>query len=297
MKTQELEKIVAASTFTPEQVALLKTTVAKDTTDDELALFMHVCKKSGLDPFARQIYAIKRKNRRSGKDEMTIQTGIDGYRVVAERTGMYAPGKEPSYVYDKDKRLVSATAYIHKRVGDAWFEVSATAFYSEYVQETNFIWQKMPHVMLSKCAEALALRRAFPNELSGVLTNEEMLQADGEENSVPMPKAKPKVDVIEAAQVAEPDDEPMPPAEDISQDTESPPPSADPMTGGKSYDPEAKIDRDTQKMLWAKVRYAKITEDKIKKTISLMWNIESTSDLKNKQLDTLVQLINKGAIK
>ena len=142
--------------FNKEQIDLLKRTVAKGTTDDELSLFMHVCKKSGLDPFSRQIYAVKRWSTKENKEVMTIQTGIDGYRLTAERTGCYCPGKESIFNYDKDNKLISATAYVKKLAGGLWHEISATAFYEEYVQldkngNPNNFWSKMKHTMLVKC--------------------------------------------------------------------------------------------------------------------------------------------------
>ena len=163
----------AAVTFSEDKIELLKRTVAANTTNDEFALFAHVAQRTGLDPFARQIYAIKR----GGK--LTIQTGIDGYRLIADRTGCYAPGREPSFGYDEGL-LVSATAYVKKLVAGQWHEVAATAFWAEYFpgDQQGPMWKKMPHTMLAKCAEALALRRAFPAELSGVYTREEMEQAE-----------------------------------------------------------------------------------------------------------------------
>jgi phage recombination protein Bet len=193
------EMVEKKSGFSPDQVELVKKTVCRGATDDELMLFLHICQRSGLDPFAKQIYAIKRQVQ--GRDVMTFQTSIDGYRAIAERTGCYAPGKEATYVYDKEGALVSATAYINKKVGGQWFEVSSTAHYAEYCPKwwdskkgewkTPDMWVKMPHAMLAKCAESAVLRRAFPNEMSGTYTQDEMSQADTvQERHVAMPKRK-----------------------------------------------------------------------------------------------------------
>lgn len=169
--------------FDRDQIDLIKNTICKGATDDEFMLFMHVCKKTKLDPFVKQIYPVKRWDSKLGKEVMTVQTGIDGYRLIAERTGAYSPGKEPSFVHDADGRIISSTAYVKKRTADGmWHEVAATAYYEEYVQKnksqqpTSF-WLKMPHNQLAKCAEALALRKAFPGDLSGIYTQEEMEQS------------------------------------------------------------------------------------------------------------------------
>jgi phage recombination protein Bet len=151
---------------------LVKRLYCKGSSDDELELFLHACKRTGLDPFMKQIYAIKRGN------SMTIQTGIDGLRLVAERTGNYSPGRESSFAYDDKGNVISATSYIKKRTSDnTWHEVAATAYMDEYNPKQG-LWSKMPRAMLSKCAEALALRKAFPAEMSGLYTNDEMQQAD-----------------------------------------------------------------------------------------------------------------------
>lgn len=164
------------------KLELIKRTICKGATDDELQLFVHACKKTGLDPFMRQIFAVKRWDTSARREVMTIQTGIDGYRLIADRTGKYAPGRDTEFGYDGEGRLQWAKAYIKKMTPDGqWHEISAIAFWDEYVQTTKdgkatIFWQKKGHLMLSKCAEALALRKTFPAELSGIYTKEEMSQ-------------------------------------------------------------------------------------------------------------------------
>lgn len=169
--------------FSKEQVDLIKATVAKGTTDDEFALFLYVAKHTGLNPLLRQIHAVKRWDSKLQREAMAIQVGIDGYRLMADRTKNYAPGPEPVFVHDKDGKLVSATASVKKYLRGEWHTISATAFFSEYVQKTkegkaNSMWEKGGHFMLAKCAESLAIRKAFPGETAGVYGDEEMLQAD-----------------------------------------------------------------------------------------------------------------------
>ena len=172
----------AENGFTAAQVDLIRQTAAKDCTDTEVAMLLVTAQRAGLDPLARQIYMISRWDAKARRNIATPQTSIDGYRLIADRTGMYAPGREPTFTYAAEGELVSATAFVKKWVGGQWHEVAATAFWDEYVQATkdgkpSFMWAKMPHTMLAKCAEALALRRAFPANLSGLYTDDEMAQA------------------------------------------------------------------------------------------------------------------------
>jgi len=170
--------------FTPEKIELLKRTICKEATDDELELFLYVAERSGLDPFLRQIHAVKRWNNATGKKEMTIQTGIDGFRLLADRTERYAGSDEPVFVGKTPEGYpAQATVTVYKIVGGRRVAFTGTARWEEYVgtkkdgQPTSF-WHRMPHGQLAKCAEALALRKGFPANTAGLLSDVEMMQAD-----------------------------------------------------------------------------------------------------------------------
>ena len=180
-------------TFNDDQVKLIKSTIAKNATDDELQLFLYQAQKTGLDPLARQIHFVKRGQ------QMTIQTAIDGFRAIAARTGQHAGTSDGIFdgvAKDKDsygnefERPEKASVIVKKIVQGLVTEFSATARWGEYFPgaKQGFMWTKMPYTMLEKCAEAKALRKAFPEDLSGMYTNDEMQQADKKDiKSVPKP--------------------------------------------------------------------------------------------------------------
>jgi phage recombination protein Bet len=177
--------------WTPDQVKLIKDTICAGSTDDEFKLFLYTAKRTGLDPLVRQIHAVKRWSSELKREAMAIQVGIDGYRVIAERTGTYAGQDAPVYTFTKDFELESATITVYRLVAGMRVGFSAAAFYEEYVQTikdggANRMWSKMPRVMLAKCAEALAMRKAFPNDLSGIYTDDEMSQAGEPKHHAPV---------------------------------------------------------------------------------------------------------------
>jgi phage recombination protein Bet len=167
-----------------EQIELIKNTVAVGATDTELKLFLYQAEKRGLDPLTRQIHFIKRQ--RWDKDSKgyievgTIQTGIDGFRLIADRTGKLSGIKRGVITNDKGE-LVRAWAEVFRK---DWTEPAREEVsFKEYCQlgkegQPMGLWKTMPETMLKKVAEAAALRMAFPENLSGLYSDDEMSQAD-----------------------------------------------------------------------------------------------------------------------
>jgi len=188
-----------------EQKALLKRTVAKGTTDDEFALFLWVAKKHKLDPMTRQLHCVKRWSSALNIEVMAIQIGIDGYRSMAARYADYGGIDEPEYQYKPDGTLELARVRVWKKGFD--HPTVGIAIWDEYKPDLTkpaaFMWKKMPKAQLAKCAEALALRKAYP-DLADIYTDDEMQQAD--DNHAPSGRemtvggAEPAVGTIEAAQ-------------------------------------------------------------------------------------------------
>lgn len=205
--------------FTNQQLALIRKTVAADTNQDEFDLFCHTARHLRLDPLRRQIYAFVYNKDKPAKRRMSIITGIDGFRTIAERTGNYRPDEdEPTFEIDAEARgpanpagIIKATVRVWKYSHGEWHKVTASAYWEEYaplkegwsetIQEqigtwpdgnpkmatkpapgavrtvtldTSGQWGKMPRVMLAKVAEALALRKAWPDDFSNVYADEEV---------------------------------------------------------------------------------------------------------------------------
>ncbi len=202
--------IRASDAFSGSQLALIKSTVAADCNAQEFDLFVTVARNAGLDPFRKQISALVFNKNKPDKRRMAIVTTIDGLRVIASRSGRYRPDEEEArYEYDADLKspinplgLVKAAVKIWiadtAREG-GWRPVMGVAYWDEFAPvsdewgedpetgkrrptgkktlDTGGNWGKMPRVMLAKCAEAQALRKAFPEDLSALYAPEELDQA------------------------------------------------------------------------------------------------------------------------
>lgn len=194
--------------WTPQQLAALRQMGIENAPEGDLAVFMHVAQRTGLDPFAKQIHMIGRKTKswdpqtrqETWETRYTIQTGIDGYRVTANRAANAAKdileyedtewcGPDGQWV-DAWVDPVHPPAAARVVVVKNGRRYAGTAMYAEYVQTyfdkktqqavPNSMWVKMPAGQLAKCAEALALRRAYPHDLAALYTDDEMGQADNQ---------------------------------------------------------------------------------------------------------------------
>lgn len=184
-------------------IALARKSIAVDLTPAEFDHFLHMCRHSGLDPLRKQIYAIVVNKDKPDKRRVTYVTAIDGYRTIADRTQSYRPGQRSTEVSKDDRDpitnpqgIISATASVWKHVQGEWHEFSETVYWEEFAPlreiwafnkdigrkaptgkfelDRSGQWGKMGRVMLQKCAEAQALRRGWPDELSGLYISEEV---------------------------------------------------------------------------------------------------------------------------
>jgi phage recombination protein Bet len=195
------------ATFTDQQVAALRHMGVDGASPADLAVFFHVVKRTGLDPFARQIYMISRKSK--GETKQTIQTGIDGYRLIGRRAA------------DARHESISVSAPEWARADGQWMPVwsaewgtplaarvtitrggepfTAVALFDEYKQtkydgNLTAMWAQRPAGQIAKCAEALVWRMAFPQDLAGVYVEDELQHADG--GPAPRPTRESAADVL-----------------------------------------------------------------------------------------------------
>src|SRR5579883_581807 len=190
----------ALKEFTPQELALIRRTVARDCNDDEFRLFIHMCKSVHLDPLRRQCFAFIFGKDGRERRQMTLVTSIAGYRTIAERTGNYRPDdKAPRYEYgEKDPfanplGIERCEVTVYKFAHGEWHPVIGEAWWSEHVplkeewdererRKTGKVWIdpkkpgwiKMPRLMIAKIAEAAALRKAWPDDFSNVFAQEEI---------------------------------------------------------------------------------------------------------------------------
>lgn len=183
-----MSEATALTLYSPKQIDLIRRTVAKDCDQAELDQFIHICRAVRLDPLRRQIYAFVFNKDNPKYRQMTVVTAIGGYRSIAERTKAYRPDdRAPRFeMGEKDAAknplgLIRCEVTVYKHAHGEWFPVVGEAWWDEYVplkdgaiESRKTGWVKMPRIMLAKCAEANALRKAWPDDFAGVEVEEEI---------------------------------------------------------------------------------------------------------------------------
>lgn len=189
----------ATLTFTADEQRLIRDTYANGASESEFKVLLAIAQTRNLNPLLREIFFVKRWDSDKGREVWQAQVSIDGFRSIAERTGLYDGQDEPELTYDEQGRLLSARVRVYRK--DWGRPAVGVAYWGEFVQTKKdggptSMWLRMGRIMLAKCAEAQALRKAFPQQLSGLYTPEEMSQASRADEDAPsvvrsLPVAKP----------------------------------------------------------------------------------------------------------
>ena len=191
VREQATTTALATVTITEAQSDLVKRTIAPDATPDELQLFFHDCQRQGVHPLDRMIHFTKRG--KGGK--YTPITSIDFMRQRAADSGEYAGNDDAVFTGKPGTDDFTATVIVWRLVQGQRCAFSATARWKEYKPAPgpsgngDLMWKKMEHIMLAKCAEALALRKAFPKQTAKLYEWAEIAQAGAFQNEQPMPVA------------------------------------------------------------------------------------------------------------
>jgi phage recombination protein Bet len=185
-----LDTIIGRTRYSKSDKDLLRKTLCKDATQDQFDLFMRQCQRLQLDPFLKQAHLVVRKG------QAALQVGVDGYRLLAARSREYAGNDAP--LFEGEEKLaggrthpVKATVTVYRLVpGGGRLAFSASVLWSEFYPgdgAMGFMYREKPYLMLGKCAECQALRKAFPAETSGVVAEED-LEVSEDQQSPPMSK-------------------------------------------------------------------------------------------------------------
>ena len=186
-KVEQGTTALAAPMVTPAQLELVKRTIAPDATPDELQLFCYDCARQGVHPLDRLIHFTKRG--KNGK--YTPITSIDFMRQRAADSGEYAGNDDAVFTGKPGTDGFMASVTVWRIVQGQRCGFTATARWNEYKPapgssgNADMMWKKMEHIMIAKCAEALALRKAFPKHTAKLYEWAEMANAGVFEKAPP----------------------------------------------------------------------------------------------------------------
>ncbi len=153
-------------------VKTMQETVARGTTPAEFALFVQYCKATGLNPFKKEIWCIK------ANQGLQIMTGINGFWTIANSSKDF-DGAEVGLINASgewvktvpDNSFIGAWCRVYRK--DRRIPMEGEALLADYAKGFG-LWKTAPRIMIKKVAESIALRKAFPQELNGLYTREEM---------------------------------------------------------------------------------------------------------------------------
>jgi len=167
----------ASAAFSEEQKQIVRDSLANGASEQEFTILWEMAKARNLDPLKREVFFVKRWDSQRQREIWSIQVSIDGLRLQAARTGDYDGQDDTEFEYDKNGGLTLARTRVYRKGITRPF--IGTAYWKEFAQtnkegKLTSMWANKPHVMLGKCSESLALRKAFPDETAGLYTTEEM---------------------------------------------------------------------------------------------------------------------------
>lgn len=237
--------------FSEDQLKLIISTVAKGATSEELKLFLYRCKNMGLDPLKPGMVHFIKYNNSPG----TIVVGIDGFRSRAAQTGKHT-GTKRGIIRDESLRCIGAWAEVYR---SDWQHPAREEVPFEEYSTGKGSWAKMPETMIKKVAEVAALRMAFPDELGGIYSADEMALAS--------------------------QDDFVPPV--VSPNTLSNVPQSG--AGGANNNDHGNITEKQQRLLWARKQDAGLSDNIYKALLQNIAGVSTTKDVKWRFMDPLLK--------
>ena len=174
-----------------ELIKVLESSLYPGAASNSISMVIGYCKTAGLDPMQKPVHIVPLWDSKAGRMRDVIMPGVGLYRIQAARTNQYAGVSEPEFGPDiteniggveitypqwckvsVKRRLISGEIVEFPAV-ERWKENYAVKGGKEKSIAPNAMWSKRPYGQLNKCAEAQALRKAFP-ELGAAPTAEEM---------------------------------------------------------------------------------------------------------------------------